>query len=86
MLEAVAAIPAPPDRHVTVQSLQRLGTETLGRHANIDFGLGALIHVSGLPLDMPVFAVARIAGWVAHDTEERTERPVRYRGLAKPPA
>jgi citrate synthase len=86
MLEAVAAIPAPEERHATVRSMQRLGTETLGRHANIDFGLGALIHVAGLPFDMPVFAVARIAGWAAHDAEERTERPVRFRGLAQPPA
>ncbi len=86
LLEAVAAIPAVPARHATVRAVQHIGTETVGRHPNIDFGLGALIHVAELPIDVPIFAVARIAGWVAHDAEERTERPVRYRGLARPRA
>ncbi|HUF98059.1 MAG TPA: citrate/2-methylcitrate synthase [Ilumatobacter sp.] len=85
LLEAVVAIGAPAHRHAGVRAVQQVGVEILGRHANIDFGLGALIHVAQLPIDMPVFAVARIAGWVAHDAEERTERPVRYRGLARPP-
>nr|WP_287394220.1 citrate/2-methylcitrate synthase [Candidatus Microthrix sp.] len=34
---------------------------------------------------MPIFAVARIAGWAAHYAEELDERPVRYRGLARTP-
>lgn len=86
LLETVATIVAPHERHSIVKSVRRIGVEALGRHANIDFGLGALIHVSGLPHDIPIFAVARLAGWIAHDAEERTERPVRYRGLAKPPS
>ncbi|MBK6440385.1 MAG: hypothetical protein IPF88_17955 [Candidatus Microthrix sp.] len=34
---------------------------------------------------LPIFAVARIAGWAAHYAEELDERPVRYRGLARTP-
>ena len=58
----------------------------LGLHANVDFALATLYFVAGLPADVPLFAVARISGWAAHAAEEATERPVRYRGLARPPA
>jgi hypothetical protein len=33
-----------------------------------------------------LFAVARLAGFAAHLTEELAERPLRYRGLARPAA
>jgi citrate synthase len=52
---------------------------------NVDFALGALSWVAGLPDDVPIFAVARIAGWAAHYDEELTEAPVRFRGLARTP-
>jgi citrate synthase len=53
----------------------------LGQLPNVDLGLGALTFVADLPRDASLFAVARIAGWAAHYEEERTERPVRYRGI-----
>ncbi len=53
---------------------------------NVDFALGALSWVAGLPDDVPIFAVARIAGWTAHYEEELGEPPVRFRGLARTPA
>ena len=37
--------------------------------------------VAGLDDRVPIFAVARIAGWAAHSTEELDEAPVRFRGL-----
>ena len=40
--------------------------------------------VAGLPGDVPFFAVARIAGFAAHLQEEMRERPVRFRGIARP--
>ena len=55
------------------------------RRPNVDFGLGALAFVGGLPGDVPLFAIARIAGFAAHLLEELQERPLRYRGLARPP-
>jgi citrate synthase len=51
---------------------------------NVDLGMGGLTYVTGLPGDVPIFAIARIAGFVAHYLEESTERPVRYRGIARP--
>ena len=59
---------------------------TIPSAPNVDFALGALSWVAGLPDDVPIFAVARIAGWAAHYDEELTEPPVRYRGLARTPA
>jgi citrate synthase len=65
-----------------VDSVVAEAGRVIGHVPNVDLALGALIHVGGLPTDAPIFAVARIAGWVAHYTEEVGERPVRFRGLA----
>ena len=54
------------------------------KRPNVDLGLGALTFVAGLPDDIEPFAVARLAGFAAHLQEELEERPVRYRGLARP--
>jgi citrate synthase len=51
------------------------------KHPNIDLALGALSWRLGLPADIPLFAVARIAGWAAHHAEELDAAPVRYRGI-----
>ena len=58
---------------------------TIPTAPNVDFALGALSWVAGLPDDVPIFAVARIAGWAAHYDEELAEPPVRFRGLARTP-
>jgi citrate synthase len=54
------------------------------KRPNVDLGLGALTYVAGLEPELPLFAVARIAGFVAHHLEESAERPVRFRGIARP--
>lgn len=82
LLEAVDALPDPVHRNPTVEAVLVEAGSRLGKHPNIDFGLGALAFIADLPADAPIFAVARIAGWAAHDHEERGERPVRFRGLA----
>jgi citrate synthase len=75
---------APPEVTALVRSL----VDTAGRHAipapNVDLGLAALAWVAGLPADAgrTLFAVARVAGWVAHYLEELEERPLRYRARA----
>jgi citrate synthase len=33
-----------------------------------------------------IFAIARVAGWIAHAAEEYTESPLRFRGRAVRPA
>lgn len=49
---------------------------------NIDLALAALTWTMDLPADVPIFAVARIAGWAAHYAEECDAPPVRYRAVA----
>jgi citrate synthase len=52
---------------------------------NVDFYSASLYYTMGIPMDFftPVFALARIAGWVAHILEEQfagaAEKPVLYR-------
>lgn len=82
LLDAVRSLPDPQGRVAIVDSVVAEAGRVIGHLPNVDLGLGALIHVAGLPRDCPVFAVARIAGWIAHHTEELGERPVRFRGLA----
>jgi citrate synthase len=91
LLEAVQAYAAAADasarrRLALTGEVRAEAMRVLGLHANVDFALATLYYVAGLPADAPLFAVARIAGWAAHAAEESTERPVRYRGLARPPA
>lgn len=57
---------------------------TMPHQPNVDLALGALTRAAGLDPDVPIFAVARIAGWAAHFAEELQERPLRFRGVATP--
>jgi citrate synthase len=81
LLESVRALPDATGRMRVVEQLLVEAGRRLGQLPNVDFGLGALTFVAGLPRDASLFAVARIAGWAAHYEEEKTERPVRYRGI-----
>ena len=81
----LAAVRALPDTHGGLEVVESVVAEAgrvIGHAPNVDLALGALLHVGGLPTDAPIFAVARIAGWIAHYAEELGERPVRFRGLA----
>ena len=86
LLEAITLLPDPRGRADVVTDLLREAGVRLTRRANIDLGLGALAFIAELPPDVPVFAIARLAGFAAHLAEELTERPLRYRGLARNPA
>ena len=81
LLETVRALPDPHHRMDVVEQLLVEAGRQLGQLPNVDLGLGALSFVGGLPRDASLFAVARIAGWAAHYDEEKSERPVRYRGI-----
>ena len=80
-----AIVPLDPSRQKlelldhTIAEMGRL----LPHQPNVDLALGALTWIAGLEPDTPIFAVARIAGWSAHYTEELAERPVRFRGVAR---
>ncbi len=61
---------------------QRKGMDIV---VNVDFYSASLYYAMGIPLDLftPVFAVSRVAGWVAHVIEEQyagaSAKPVLYR-------
>jgi citrate synthase len=61
---------------------QRKGMDIV---VNVDFYSASLYYAMGIPLDLftPVFAVSRVAGWVAHVIEEQyagaSSKPVLYR-------
>ncbi len=85
LLEVVAGLPDPQHRRAVVDELLGEAGVRFTRRPNVDLGIAALAFVGGLPSDVPLFAVARIAGFAAHLVEELQERPLRYRGLARPP-
>lgn len=82
LLDAARDVAAREERWVIVDSVIREAGRRVGHAPNVDLALGALAVVADLPRDAPIFAIARIAGWAAHFDEERTERRVRFRGLA----
>ncbi len=85
-LLAAARRIAPDDiRFDVVDAVLAEVARTIPRQPNVDFALGTLSWVAGLPSDAPIFAVARLAGWAAHYDEELGEPPVRFRGLARTP-
>jgi citrate synthase len=81
LLESVRSLPDPDGRMQVVEHLLMEAGRRVGQLPNVDLGLGALAFVADLPRDASLFAIARIAGWAAHFEEEKSERPVRYRGI-----
>lgn len=61
---------------------ERKGTEIF---VNVDFYSASLYYAMGIPMDLftPIFAVSRVAGWVAHVLEEQyadaAPKPMLYR-------
>ena len=83
MLEALRSLPDPTGRCDVVDDLLIEAGIRLTQRPNVDLGLGALSFVAGFRPASPVFAVARLAGFAAHYLEERGERPLRFRGVAR---
>jgi citrate synthase len=82
LLEAVYAFATPADREL-VQTAHRAAPRPL----NVDFALGALTYAARMPAEAAtaIFAIARVAGWIAHAAEEYDEPPLRFRGRAVRP-
>lgn len=81
-LTAVAAATARSKKRLAVvESVLELATSRATSFANIDFALGAFTFLSEVSPSGGeyVFAAARLAGWVAHATEEYGEEPLRFR-------
>lgn len=81
--EAIALLPSAGDRLAVADELVAVAGQRVMQRPNVDLALGALTFTAGLPDDVPLFAIARIAGLAAHYLEELGERPVRYRAIAR---
>lgn len=81
--DAVGLLPDDSGLLTVVDELVVVAGERVMHRPNVDLALGALTVVAGLPADAPLFAIARLAGLAAHYDEELTERPVRYRAIAR---
>ncbi|MDJ0797374.1 MAG: citrate synthase [Calothrix sp. MO_167.B12] len=77
------------------QEMERVVEEKLGQkgvYPNVDFYSGLVYRKLGIPTDLftPIFAIARVAGWLAHWKEQLAEnrifRPTQiYKGLHDQP-
>lgn len=83
LFDTVRSLPDPDGYGDVAAAVLREAGRRIDRLPNVDFALAALHLVGGLPDDAPLFALARVAGWAAHHDEELTERPVRFRGMAR---
>jgi citrate synthase len=65
------------------QAVEARARAATGKFANVDFYLAPLYHAAGIPPELftPVFAVARIPGWLAHVLEQQAQE-----GLIRPRA
>lgn len=84
LVDVLAAAGADDDRLAVLAAVEEVAAERVEARPNIDLALAALTWAFDLPPTSGecVFAVARVAGWVAHALEEYGERPVRYRPMA----
>ncbi len=63
------------DRYEIAREVERVVTEKLGAkgiYPNVDFYSGLVYKCLGIPTDLftPIFAIARVAGWLAHWKEQ----------------
>jgi citrate synthase len=58
--------------------MERLVTEAIHRHCNVDFYSASLQHYMGIPGDLftCVFAASRIVGWSAHVLEQLADNKI----------
>ncbi|HEY1378484.1 MAG TPA: citrate synthase [Gemmataceae bacterium] len=75
LAENVFAEAGRPDQYELALELEKAATPVLGPkgiYPNVDFFSGIVYQALGIPRDLftPVFAVARVAGWLAHWLEQ----------------
>ncbi|MBB5937576.1 citrate synthase [Streptomyces zagrosensis] len=88
----LADVPGAADALAAAREVEATAAHRTELHANVDLALAVLTVSSGMPTEAgeTMFAVGRVAGWIAHALEEYAERPLRmrpsgqYRG-PKPP-
>jgi citrate synthase len=84
LVRRLAPTQATRRRLRVVDQLHAAVTARTPAMANMDFSLGALSFVSGMPSDAgeTIFVIGRTAGWLAHIIEEYGEPPLRFRTRA----
>jgi citrate synthase len=90
LLEIVGALDLPDRLRGSLDELPAVAGGRGIAHPNVDFGLAALAHATGMGVDAPevIFTIARTAGWLAHSIEEYAQPPHRFRwrsGYTGPP-
>lgn len=81
--EAIGLLDDPGGLLPILDDLVAVVAERVFQRPNADLAIGALTAVARWSPDVPLFAVARLAGLAAHYLEELGERPVRYRAIAR---
>jgi citrate synthase len=81
LAEHVFAETQRPKRYEIAVELERVAAGTLGPkgiYPNVDFYSGIVYDAIGIPRDLftPVFAMARVAGWLAHWLEQLTNNRI----------
>lgn len=72
------------DRLAVIRSVRDAAAGKSATFPNSDFGLGAFTFLTGMAADTgeAIFAIARVAGWIAHALEEYEAPPLRFRSRA----
>lgn len=78
-------VPAATNALAAARDVCAVAGRDTSQPANVDLALAVLSVGAGMPADAgeTIFAVARIAGWIAHAIEEYAEAPLRLRLAAR---
>lgn len=85
MMRAIEESTLSRQRMAIVHDMIERTSDRINAPHNIDFSLGSLTYVAGMEADAGelIFAMARIAGWVAHTLEEYEQAPLRFRPIGQ---
>lgn len=85
MMSSIAQSSLDSERRAVVEDLVARTSDRISAPHNIDFALGSFTYAASMKPDAGelIFALARIAGWVAHALEEYEEAPLRFRPIGR---
>ena len=85
LIESVRNATFPQDRLDIVEEMIARTRDRVDQPFNIDFAIGSFTFAAGMRPDAGelIFAIARIAGWVAHGLEEQNYAPLRFRPVGR---
>ncbi len=85
MMDSLVTSTLSPKRLAIIDDVIEQTQERIAVPHNIDFSLGSFTYAAGMSADAGelIFAIARIAGWVAHALEELEQAPLRFRPIGR---